>query len=363
MVTTSPARSGRLPPDSRLDSPPKAKIVVNVDASVGLREEVRGQAGGLKHFFRFQPEITDEEQPAPIQNNIVLAGHDAEECTKPTFSSPPPGTPSSYGSPALQPVESLAVDGLQRDVLLPHVALVLVEVEVDLRELIETKVLCLVQRAEETVNAKIHARRPRFAWSCLRCRSSTLFVAHCNLKDGQLGGYISPTRIGSVRRSGRQNHWPPDDWLEPSATPPADSQALLRVDASDSALPDLEALSDHCEVHSSVPVTRLSEGCLAHCLAKLVVTIPTRLVPKCTSALAHHAARSTLADVELGLQPSSCVPPRSGPHHFFPFTALSIWMSSACSATICFSRRFSSSSPFNRLASPTLIPAYFFFHA
>ena len=65
---------------------------------------------------------------------------------------------------------------------------------------------------------------------------------------------VNEVHAPTLRRSGWQNHWAPNDWLESSATSPADSQALLRVDASDSALPDLEALSDHSEVHSPIPV-------------------------------------------------------------------------------------------------------------
>jgi hypothetical protein len=42
-------------------------------------------------------------------------------------------------------------------------------------------------------------------------------------------------------------------------------------------------------------------------------------------------------------QASHRLAPRDGACHFFATTAFSAWMSSVCSATICFSRRFSSS--------------------
>src|SRR5262249_61250244 len=52
---------------------------------------------------------------------------------------------------------------------------------------------------------------------------------------------------------------------------------------------------------------------------------------------------------------------RDGAYHFFATTAFNAWMSSVCSATMCFSRRFSSSSCLRRCISLSSIPPYFAF--
>jgi hypothetical protein len=89
-------------------------------------------------------------------------------------------------------------------------------------------------------------------------------------------------------------------------------------------LSDLEALLAHREVHTAVSISRQGVRGLAYGDAKLVVVAASWLVPKRASALAHHAARSALADAELRLQQPGCFAPRAGPHHFFPFTVFSI---------------------------------------
>ena len=50
-----------------------------------------------------------------------------------------------------------------------------------------------------------------------------------------------------------------------------------------------------------------------------------------------------------------------GLHHFFPSAAFSAWLSSCCSATSCFNRRFSSSRARSFFASLTSMPLYFDF--
>ncbi len=50
------------------------------------------------------------------------------------------------------------------------------------------------------------------------------------------------------------------------------------------------------------------------------------------------------------------------PYQFFALMAFSVWMSSACSAIICFSRQFSPSSWRSFFTSLTSRPAYFAHH-
>src|SRR5262249_25712154 len=52
---------------------------------------------------------------------------------------------------------------------------------------------------------------------------------------------------------------------------------------------------------------------------------------------------------------------RGGPSPSFATPAFNAWMSSVCSATICFRRRFSSSSCLRRCISLSSIPPYFAF--
>jgi hypothetical protein len=73
---------------------------------------------------------------------------------------------------------------------------------------------------------------------------------------------------------------------------------------------------------------------------------PSLIAPR-GGAEADHATRPSQARTAR-LQPPHHLAPSDRAYHFFATTALSAWMSSVCSATMCFSRRFSSSTCFSR---------------
>src|SRR5690606_7288399 len=89
--------------------------------------------------------------------------------------------------------------------------------------------------------------------------------------------------------------------------------------------------------------------------------LPPRFVPERRPTEADHSAGAPLGNSECSEKIAHSLAPSGGLYHFFRTTALSIWMSRAWSATSCLSRRFSSSSCFNLLASLTSIPPNFAF--
>src|SRR6202035_1917902 len=75
-----------------------------------------------------------------------------------------------------------------------------------------------------------------------------------------------------------------------------------------------------------------------------------------------HPAGPPLAHLEGLTQIRRRLPSRGGRHHFFPRRSFSAALSSMASASIRFSRPFSSSSARSRLASDTSRPPYLDFH-
>src|SRR5271165_5290620 len=78
--------------------------------------------------------------------------------------------------------------------------------------------------------------------------------------------------------------------------------------------------------------------------------------------LLHQPTGPSLAQLDFYLHHQHRLPPRLRAHHFFATTAFSARMSTACSATMCFSCRFSSSSCRKRFASLSSIPPNLLFH-
>src|SRR5664279_2855170 len=76
----------------------------------------------------------------------------------------------------------------------------------------------------------------------------------------------------------------------------------------------------------------------------------------------HQPTGPSLAQRHFHLHHQHCLSPRLRAHHFFATTAFNARMSTACSATMCLSCRFSSSSCFSRLASLNSNPPYLLFH-
>jgi hypothetical protein len=103
-------------------------------------------------------------------------------------------------------------------------------------------------------------------------------------------------------------------------------------------------------------------GDLPHALAKAGIVRPGRPVSHGHAAAADGFTRPPFAHPECVSQMDDSFPLRRGRHHFFPKRSFKAALSSMASASNRFSRVFSSSSVFSRLASEISIPPNFAFH-
>src|SRR6267378_3237098 len=135
-------------------------------------------------------------------------------------------------------------------------------------------------------------------------------------------------------------------------------EPLLAVEAVDQLVIDGPALAPELLVQHPVAVARSLRRQLAEVLAQLRVLHPLAAVPTGRACQLDDAAGAPLADTEVRLEKTRSLAACGGRHHFFALIAFSIWLSRVRSATMCFSRRFSSSSPFSLRASLTSMPPY-----
>src|SRR5690606_38178601 len=167
----------------------------------------------------------------------------------------------------------------------------------------------------------------------------------------------APALVRSLER--RANH---AGSLAPAPLPlPTDGEALFAVDALHPLLADWPAFAPEMRMHS--PVTPPDPF-----VRQLPDPAPERLLRRTHTAVPHRRARETrvadrppLADPHRGLDLPDDAPPLTRRHDLFPSRSFRTWRLTAWSATIRFSRRFSSSSWRSRRASLTCIPPYFCF--
>ncbi|MEY9389581.1 hypothetical protein ABIF65_007821 [Bradyrhizobium japonicum] len=103
-------------------------------------------------------------------------------------------------------------------------------------------------------------------------------------------------------------------------------------------------------------------GDCPHALAKAGFVRPGRLVSHGHAAAADGFTRPPFAHPERASEMGDSFPLGRGRHHFFPTRSFKAALSSMASAKRRFSRVFSSSRVFSRLASDTSIPPNFAFH-
>src|SRR6185436_10180940 len=123
------------------------------------------------------------------------------------------------------------------------------------------------------------------------------------------------------------------------------------------------SLPSQLAIQTPVAVPRVFAGELAQLLPQLAALFSLALVSMGRSPDAYEPAAPSFAHPVNLLEEPYDVASRCRLHHFRLTTSFSALISSACSATMCLSRRFSSSSSRNRRASLTFIPPYFAFHA
>src|SRR5712664_3138030 len=138
----------------------------------------------------------------------------------------------------------------------------------------------------------------------------------------------------------------------------AHDEPLLAVEAVDQLVVDGPALAPQLLVQHPVAVARPLGSEPAEVLSQLRVLHPLAAVPARRARQLDDAAGAAFADTEVRLEKTRSLAACGGGHHFFAFTAFSIWLSRVRSATMCFSRRFSSSSALSLRASLTSIPPY-----
>src|SRR6185312_12094101 len=149
---------------------------------------------------------------------------------------------------------------------------------------------------------------------------------------------------------------------ESPTTAYAHREPFVAIDAIHALVIDLDALPAQKHVQASIAETR-SLGCEPpQTCDELRRWRPFRFVTVRCPRHTERATRPPLAHAECDFQIRDLTPSRRGLHHFFASTAFSAWLSSACSATIFFSRAFSSSSCRRRFASLTSIPPNFARH-
>src|SRR5882672_5944977 len=138
----------------------------------------------------------------------------------------------------------------------------------------------------------------------------------------------------------------------------AHGEPLRSVDAVDELVVDGPALPLEQFVQHPIAVARPVAGELAEVLAQLRILDRHALVAAGRTRQLDDAACAALAHLEVRLEKTRSLAACGGGYHFFAFTAFSICTSRVRSATMCFSRRFSSSSAFSLRASLTSIPPY-----
>jgi len=124
-----------------------------------------------------------------------------------------------------------------------------------------------------------------------------------------------------------------------------------------------DAITGDQRVESAVEVPRPNRGVrLQPSQQRGVVHASVSLIPPRRGTQADQATRAPKAGLLRVAEPPHRLAPSDGASHFFATSAFNAWMSSVCSATICFSRRFSSSSCLSRCISLSSIPPYLAFH-
>src|SRR5664279_2636828 len=102
------------------------------------------------------------------------------------------------------------------------------------------------------------------------------------------------------------------------------------------------ALQQYLQTAVAEPASRLCQ--LPQPQAQWLVRAPALLIATRSTIQIHQPTSASLAQLYLHLHHQHRLSPRLRAHHFFATTAFSARISTACSATMCFSCRFSSSS-------------------
>src|SRR5580693_1556924 len=139
-------------------------------------------------------------------------------------------------------------------------------------------------------------------------------------------------------------------------------QPLLAVEALHSLFIDHLAFSpqQHMQATVAEPPPLLSQ-CFQP-FPQCAIVRSQRAITHAGAVAPDHPAGPPLAHLDGVTQISRGLPSCGGPHHFFPSRSFSAALSSMASASIRFSRPFSPSSAFSRLASDTSSPPNFAFH-
>jgi hypothetical protein len=163
-------------------------------------------------------------------------------------------------------------------------------------------------------------------------------------------------------RSGRRRHMPTLQ-TDPFAPPGlhAQLQPIEAVEPPDTLLVDRPAFSSQHHMHAQVTEPRSIHGDLPNAQAQgALITCLARRVPN-RSPEHGEFTRPLHAHMEALLHPGCQLAPLGSLQSFFLTTSCRICLSSVRSATIRFSRVFSSSSILSRRSSVTPRSAYFFF--
>ena len=149
---------------------------------------------------------------------------------------------------------------------------------------------------------------------------------------------------------------------EPLAPTAADLQPGLAINRVDAFVIRDDAFATDQGMEPPVAEARALGGmCLEPRQQRAVVDTAPALVPPRGRAQANHATGASFTRAARLGKPPHHFALSDGAYHFFATTAFSAWMSSVCSATMCFNRRFSSSSCFSRCISLSSMPPYLAF--
>src|SRR3954464_2377805 len=168
----------------------------------------------------------------------------------------------------------------------------------------------------------------------------------------------APTLVSCHRHLDR----PPRSQRPLASAAPANRQTLFAVEPLHPLLIDDLAFSpqQHVQAPITEPPPLLRQG---------FQPLPQCAILGTHSSVAHagavgpdHPASPPLAHLKGLTQLHRCLSSCGGRHHFFPRRSFSAALSSTASASIRFSRPFSSSSAFSRLASDTSSPPNLAFH-
>ena len=140
----------------------------------------------------------------------------------------------------------------------------------------------------------------------------------------------------AARRAGPP--WPSSGLGGATRDPPHDRAARSSCD-SPSSLPGAAA---HRGAGAPIPPLGLSNR--SHSRSKFAIVPSAATISQRVPIQVHQLAHPSLTQPKARDDLLSRRPLRLGPYQFFAVIAFSAWMSNACSATICFNRRFSSSS-------------------